>query len=134
MKRKPLRLGSVSLLFAVILVCTALLALLSVVTARADWLMTQKYAQRLENQYAHEAEAQSWLARLDAALAEGGELPSPAQREEDTVSARFEWEDGCRLEVSLRQDGETWKLDRWEMTTEWTENTDIGQLWEGPES
>ena len=94
MKRKPLRLGSVSLLFAVILVCTALLALLGVMTARADWLMTEKYAQRLNSQYAHEAEAQEWLARLDEALARGDELPQPAKREDGQITALFEWQDG----------------------------------------
>ena len=132
MKRKPLRLGSVSLLFAVILVCTALLALLGVMTARADWLMTEKYAQRLNSQYAHEAEAQEWLAQLDEALARGDELPEPAKWEDGQITALFEWQDGCRLDAALRQTGEGWQVVRWEMTMEWTENTDMGQLWEGP--
>ncbi len=134
MRHKPLRLGSVSLLFAVILACTALLVLLGGMTARADWLMTQKYAQRLESQYAHEAEAQAWLARLDEALAGGGELPEPARREGGEVTARFEWEDGCLLNVALSQGEAGWQITRWEMTVNWTQDTQMGQLWQGPAS
>ena len=69
---------------------------------------------------------------LDEALARGDELPEPAKREDGQITALFEWQDGCRLDAALRQTQEGWQVVRWEMTMEWTENTDMGQLWEGP--
>lgn len=140
MKRKPLRLGTVSLLFAVVLACTAMLALLSVVTVRADLVMTRKYANRVAAQYAHEAEITAWLAEADEAARKGISLPDP-RPEDGTVTlsqqggeltACFVWNDSSRLDAVLDVSKNGIAVKKWSISADWKADLNIGQLWGGP--
>ena len=70
MESRPVRLGWLSLLLTVIILCLATLSVLSFSTARADLALAQKQARQAQSVYALECAGQQWLAELDAALAQ----------------------------------------------------------------
>ena len=72
MESRPVRLGWLSLLLTVIILCLATLSVLSFSTARADLALAQKQARQAQSVYALECAGQQWLAELDAALAQAG--------------------------------------------------------------
>ena len=73
MESRPVRLGWLSLLLTVIILCLATLSVLSFSTARADLALAQKQARQAQSVYALECAGQQWLAELDAALAQAGD-------------------------------------------------------------
>ena len=94
MESRPVRLGWLSLLLTVIILCLATLSVLSFSTARADLALAQKQARQAQSVYALECAGQQWLAELDAALAQAGDtaeldalLPHGTAREGPGVSA-----------------------------------------------
>ena len=64
---RPVRSGALTLLFTVVLLCLAVLAVLSLATARADEALAKKSLDRLAQEAAAEQAGQEWLAALDAA-------------------------------------------------------------------
>ena len=72
MESRPVRLGWLSLLLTVIILCLATLSVLSFSTARADLALAQKQARQAQSVYALECAGQQWLAELDAAGAGRG--------------------------------------------------------------
>jgi hypothetical protein len=134
---KQLRLGSITLLFTVILLCVAALAALSAATAHADLAVTEKYRARVQDMYAAESAGQEWLAAVDAAIAAKGaaltatDLPAGTSLDGDVLSAQLVQESGCTLSVSVRRTESGYTILRWENTAQWTEDTDIGSLWTG---
>ena len=72
MESRPVRLGWLSLLLTVIILCLATLSVLSFSTARADLALAQKQARQAQSVYALECAGQQWLAELVAALAQAG--------------------------------------------------------------
>ena len=101
MESRPVRLGWLSLLLTVIILCLATLSVLSFSTARADLALAQKQARQAQSVYALECAGQQWLAELDAALAQAGDtaeldalLPHGTAREGPGVSAVLEGADG----------------------------------------
>ena len=114
MESRPVRLGWLSLLLTVIILCLATLSVLSFSTARADLALAQKQARQAQSVYALECAGQQWLAELDAALAQAGGtaeldalLPHGTAREGPGVSAVLEGADGRSLSVfaELTADG-----------------------------
>ena len=69
MRRKQLRLGSITLLFTVIVLCVATLSALSAATAHADKAVADKYAAQVAAMYEAEEAGQEWLAAVHAAIA-----------------------------------------------------------------
>ena len=78
MESRPVRLGWLSLLLTVIILCLATLSVLSFSTARADLALAQKQARQAQSVYALECAGQQWLAELDAALAQASSPESTA--------------------------------------------------------
>lgn len=62
MESRPVRLGWLSLLLTVIILCLATLSVLSFSTARADLALAQKQARQAQSVYALECAGQQWLA------------------------------------------------------------------------
>lgn len=110
MNHVPIKLGPLALLLTVVSICLAILAILTLSTARADLALAEKYADTVKTRYALEAEGQKFLAEAE---------PGAEQT--------FE-QDGMRLIVALNEDRE---VIRWTIEKEWTENDDIGDLWSG---
>ena len=77
-----IRMGSISLFALVIIICLAVLAVLSFSTANASLTMSQRQATAMHEMYADETAAQRFVAELDAVMA--GER-TVAQRGNTTV-------------------------------------------------
>lgn len=65
------RIGPISLFTLIIILCLAVLAVLSLTTARAELSVTERQAQTTTETYALETAGQEFVAAVDAALAEG---------------------------------------------------------------
>lgn len=142
MGHKQLRLGSITLLFTVIVLCVATLSALSAATAHADKAVADKYAAQITGLYGAECAGQEWLAQVHAAMTEKGtalrqsDLPAGSVLDGDTIAVQLALEDGHVLDIALQRtdDAPGYRILRWENTVAWTENTDIGNLWKGSAS
>lgn len=132
--RQPIRVGSLTILLTLVALCLALLAVLSLSTARADGALAQKQLLRLTADVNAHALGEEYLARLDAALAENAALPKEAHRQADgTISARLETKDGRTLLVvaqPLVNSPQRYTLVSWSFLQDWTPDSDV-DLWLG---
>ena len=139
MRRKQLRLGSITLLFTVIVLCVATLAALSAATAHADAAVAEKYAAQVTNIYAAERAGQEWLAQVHAAISEKGgalqqsDLPEGTRLDGATVAVQLALENGRTLDITLEltENAPGYRILKWENSAQWTEDTEIGNLWMG---
>lgn len=146
--RGSVRIGPISLITLVIVLCLAVMAVLAVTTAQATYAAAEKQALFTTDTYANEMEGQRFVADVDAALApvreaDGGEqaafdavdrvLPENATRDGSLVTAVFATDSGRTLEVGLviRADG-TYEISLWKATTQWTDTGSGETLWSGP--
>lgn len=128
METKQIRLGSVSLLCTFVLVCVAVLTVLSLATVRADWQLTQNSAQVTTQWYELQNEGQRWLAQADAALRRDGwdaaRLPEGSERQENQVSTTLT-RGGRTLSITLERAPENsekgWRIVQWQGSTQWDE-------------
>ena len=118
MESRPVRLGWLSLLLTVIILCLATLSVLSFSTARADLALAQKQARQAQSVYALECAGQQWLAGDTAEL--DALLPHGTAREGPGVSAVLEGADGRSLSVfaELTADG-GYRVIQWQQSAEW---------------
>lgn len=127
MESRPVRLGWLSLLLTVILLCLATLSVLSLSTARADLAQAQKQARQAESVYALECAGQQWLAQVDAALAQARDaaaldalLPPGAARADNRIFARIEGADGRSLSVAVEVSEQGGcRVVQWRQSAEW---------------
>lgn len=155
--RGSVRIGPVSLLTLVIVLCLATMAVLSVSTAQATFAATERQADFTDDTYKNEVAAQRFVAGIDGILAEarlektsGALLPSAiegalpelaASISNDDTSAEASMENGAvratftaksgrclEIEITLR-DGYTYAITQWKATTQWNEEGDGETLW-----
>ena len=67
------RIGPISLFTLIIILCLAVLAVLSITTARAELSITERQAATTTETYQLEVQGQEFVAAVDGALASGGE-------------------------------------------------------------
>lgn len=126
---RPVRSGALTLLFTVVLLCLAVLAVLSLATARADEALAQKSLDRLAQEAAAEQAGQEWLAALDAAAP--GTLPADtASTGDGGVQAELTLESGDTLRLAAEPAGEGWRITRWQLTAPWEPDTSL-DVWTG---
>ncbi len=188
------RIGPISLFTLIIILCLAVLAVLSLTTARAELSITERQAQTTTETYALETAGQEFVAAVDAALAEGRSsaldevlstygvteaaadaeatagaseaAPAAGETIEDEsvsgatadeggslmviecpagdpvtvtgsfdgslITATFSLESGRTLAVALRiNDNDTYRIEQWKMTTQWTDDGTGENLWLG---
>ena len=130
------RIGPISLFTLIIVLCLAVLTVLSVTTSLAE-LSTERQAATTTETYQLESVAQQFVADIDAALAEGT-LEDVLQRYSDSVvrdgeliSATFSMESGRTLAIVLRIQNDTYTIEQWKVTTEWTDDGTGENLWLG---
>ncbi|MEA4966200.1 MAG: hypothetical protein VB055_10300 [Oscillospiraceae bacterium] len=128
------QLGSITVLFSVILLCVAVLAVLCLSTAKADLATAQNYADHVTQFYKVEQTGQQFLAQVDKALQTygtaltGDELPDGAALEDGEISAVL-GADGITLTVRLKvEHDDTYQILEWNRQVTWSENTDL-TLW-----
>lgn len=141
------RIGPISLFTLVIILCLAVMAVLSATTAQATYSAAEKQALFTNDTYQNEQAAQSAVAVIDAALedvrASGGgldealtavdeALPADAQRDGSRVLMTFASSSGRTLDVELTITANaTYEISQWKATTQWTNDGPGATLWSG---
>ena len=141
------RIGPISLFTLVIILCLAVMAVLSATTAQATYSAAEKQALFTNDTYQNEQAAQSAVAVIDAALedvrASGGgldealaavdeALPADAQRDGSRVLMTFASPSGRTLDVELTiTSNATYEISQWKATTQWTNDGPGATLWSG---
>ena len=172
------RIGPISLFTLIIVLCLAVLTVLSVTTSQAELSTTERQAATTTETYQLEAVGQQFVADVDAALAEGGDAlskvlvdygiqvqssstggseelvtgepvggdlgrPSATEaadgspvtfsgtRDGELISATFSMESGRTLAIVLRIQNDTYTIEQWKVTTEWTDDGTGENLWLG---
>lgn len=123
MRKQPVRLGWLSLLLAVSMVCLAVLSVLAFATARASSALAKRQAQAVTELYALENEGQQWLAAADAA-ARAGTLPDGVQEKTFTSGSRI-------LDAAVQVQNGRCTVVRWRHSAVWTEPAPAQNLWGG---
>ena len=125
MRQVPVKLGPLALLLTVVSICLTTLAILVFTTARADVRLAEKYAQTVHERYELEAEGQAYLAGVsnDPSL-----LSEP---DADGISWNTLDYEGARLIIGIKTENGIVRVVSWRHEREWTEDTDIGNLWNG---
>ena len=128
MKQVPVKLGPLALLLAVISICLTTLAILTFTTARGDLSLAEKYAATVSDRYALEAGGQAFLRDLaeDAPMA-----LMDAERDADGVQWVTLEHGDARLRIGLAREDGGYRVSAWRHDRMWTEDTDIGNLWDG---
>lgn len=125
MEHRRIRVGSIAVLFTVVVVCAAIFAVLTLVTAGSDLRTARSYEQRVEALYECENLGERWLAQVSGYLEGRQELP------ENT------WESGGELgteiilgpmQLTARVDAATGALLEWSCTALWEPEEDL-DLW-----
>ena len=135
------RIGSISVFALVVIICLAVLAVLSLSTANASLTMSQRQANALSQHYLSERAAQEFLAGVDDELSSGGRVDmqavelsladlcataqnaargrvqASAQMVDDRVIADFTCDNGrvLTVEITVSDDG-AYRIDKWEMS------------------
>ena len=130
MKQVPIRLGPLALLMAVISICLTTLAILTYTTARADLRLAEKYAETVRTRYALEQQGQDFLRELSETDPADYGL-TDWERDAAGIYRTVLKQDGARLSIGFRPEGEGYALVSWQHGRDWTEDEDIGELWDG---
>ena len=141
------RIGPISLFTLVIILCLAVMAVLSATTAQATYSAAEKQALFTNDTYQNEQAAQSAVAVIDAALEDvraSGDgldealaavdeaLPADAQRDGSRVLMTFASSSGRTLDVELTITANaTYEISQWKATTQWTNDGPGATLWSG---
>ena len=131
------RIGPISLFTLVIILCLAVMAVLSATTAQATYSAAEKQALFTNDTYQNEQAAQSAVAVIDAALedvrASGGGLDEAlAAVDGSRVLMTFASPSGRTLDVELTITANaTYEISQWKATTQWTNDGPGATLWSG---
>ena len=135
--RRNVRLGTIAVLFTVVVLCVSVLAVLSVATVRADRAMSQRYAQQVTARSELENEGQRWLRQvLDAVEAHGAalteaDLPDGTALDGQTVRTTLSTgERTLTAEVELDFDGASlgYRILSWVNAADWEEDEQVEVL------
>lgn len=118
MEGKRFRVGSVAVLFAVVVLCVAIFCILTAVTAMADMRTARQYGDHIERVYHCQELGEQWLARVDAYYAGQAPLSEDAQQDGERLCAEITDGPIC-LKVAVERDGNTYRILQWECTTLW---------------
>ena len=130
-QHRPVRSGALTLLFTAVLLCLAVLAVLSLATAHADAALARRSIEHLQAEAAAEQAGQAWLAAVDAAGRAGGALPAGTEPDEGGgVQAALALADGSTLYVAAAPGAQGWGFTRWQLSTPWEPDVSL-DVWGG---
>lgn len=118
MSTKRFRIGSVAVLFSIVILCVAIFSILTVVTALSDQKMADRYAQQITKTYTCLNFGEVWLARADAYLQGEGPLPEDTREEDGILTTEIHF-DGTVLLAQVRRSPEGLQILRWDLTNQW---------------
>ena len=146
--------GAISIFAFVVILCMAVLAVLTVSTAHSSLVLSKRQAAATQQLYQNELAAQIFVGDIDVALSSGGGIDAvqeilpkacshaqnitggavtaTAQIVDDQVKAEFTTAEGRTLKVTLviLPDG-TYRIDAWRMTAIVNEEEPAGTLYLG---
>lgn len=134
MRRRQVRLGTISVLFTVVVLCISVLAVLSVATVRADKAMAERYAQQVSERTELENEGQRWLKKVDSALQTKGsalkqdDLPSGSCLDGTkitTVCTAVTRTLTIELKLDFAGSVPSYTIVSWTNAAQWEENTQL---------
>ena len=128
MENKRFRVGSIAVLFAVVVLCVAIFGTLTVVTAVSDARVAERYGQHVKQLYECENEGQRWLAQADAWLKMGSDLPENTRVEGEIMETEI-ISGSMRLEIRLEIHGQDYEILRWSCTGLWQPDDSLN-LWQ----
>lgn len=106
MDTKKVRLGSISILLSVVILCVTVLAVLSLTSARADALMAERFGDQTKSYYELQAEGQAFLAEADEMIRKGSfeTAATNTEMDEDGNLVRVIEKDSMKLTIVLAKD------------------------------
>lgn len=141
------RIGPISILVLITILCLSVMAVLTLVTADAEETITNRQVESTTAFYANETEAEEFLAQLDNALAQARSsngsvasaldtlsLPDGATYEQGILTASFVQDSGRRLDIELSIPSVAgYEIVAWRSSTEWNEDDPDKIFWSAPE-
>lgn len=129
MRTKRFQVGSVAVLFSVVVLCVAVFAVLTVLTASSDMRLSRQYGEHIRSQYACENLGQQWLGEIDGWIAGKNALPDGTEVNGSTVQTEII--NGTSVfNIRLTLSGAGYEIDRWSCTTKFQPDESM-KVWEG---
>ena len=136
MKQEPIRTGWLSLIVMAVVVCLAVLGVLSLVTARAMLATAQKQADYVQQTYELEMLGQQWLSQVETVCSEASseeellaELPEGTRVDGDLLRYVAQNSDERQLSIAVQLEDRQIRVVEWRQVRQWQETENIGQLW-----
>lgn len=146
-RQGSVRIGPVSILVLIIVLCLAVMAVLTVTTSEAEESITTRQRDATTALYANEAAAQEFLADLDSRLALARsantsvetalallDIPEGWIYEDGVLTVAFVQDNGRRLDIELAIPSTAgYEIMAWRATTEWSEEDPDKVFWSAPQ-
>ncbi|MDO4183456.1 MAG: S4A5 electrogenic sodium bicarbonate cotransporter 4 [Coriobacteriia bacterium] len=147
-EKGSVRIGPVTLIALVVILCLSVMATLSVTTSRANLTQATRQSQMVASTYANERSGQELLAQVDATLDQvakaGGTVdgamtalaqvvPETAVISGNAIHAAYATQTGHQLNISLLiNDDLTYTITKWKTTSDWNaDEMESATLWTG---
>lgn len=142
-RQSSVRIGPVTILVLIIVLCLSVMAVLSLATVHAENAVTARQVESTSALYENEVEGQTFLAELDGALAQARasngsvesalaqlDLPADTTYEGGVLRAGFVQPNGRRLDIELAiPSTSVYEIISWRATTEWEESDPDQVFW-----
>ena len=125
MEHRRIRVGSIAVLFTVVVVCAAIFAVLTLVTASSDLRTARSYGQRVEALYECENLGEQWLAQVSGYLEGLQELPENTWEDQGALGTEITW---GPMRLTARVDAATGAVLEWSCNALWQPEEDL-DLW-----
>lgn len=137
MKNEPVRLGWLSILLVVVILCMAIFGVLSLSTARADLRLAKMQAEQVEARYLQESEGEQWIADMTQRFGgkpvnEGVSVPEGTSLANSTLSTVIEDEEGHTLSIEIDVSVPApYPVLVWKHGSVWTADDGMSGIWDG---
>lgn len=125
MEHRRIRVGSIAVLFTVVVVCAAIFAVLTLVTASSDLRTARSYEQRVEALYECENLGEQWLAQVSGYLEGLQELPENTWEDQGALGTEITL---GPMRLTARVDAATGAVLEWNCNALWQPEEDLN-LW-----
>lgn len=125
MEHRRIRVGSIAVLFTMVVICAAIFAVLTLVTAGSDLRTAERYQSRVEALYECENLGEIWYAGVSGYLTGTGELPEGTWEENGALGTEILY---GPMKLTARVDKKTGALLEWSCAAQWEPEEEM-ELW-----